>query len=102
MRSEAASFLKLWLAFVLIWVVVCVATLRPDRPAALLLHYCSQGEALSCTGHPAEGGVLLAPPSVDLAKKDLLFFALVGLGTPFLVFVMGRAARWAAGGKDGD
>jgi hypothetical protein len=91
----------LQLAFGLAWFLVCFATLRPDRPASILLHYCAQaGGLLSCQRQPTE--ILVPPPNIDIAERDLVFFAFIGFGTPLLVFAMGRAARWAASGGTDD
>jgi hypothetical protein len=90
----------MWLAFLLVWVSICTATLRPDRPISILMHYCAQfGGLLSCSPQQP-GGLRFEMPAIEIARKNLLFFALISLGTPVLVLAMGRAARWAAGGAD--
>ena len=89
-------------AFCLTWLMVCAATLRPDRSASLLLHSCTDaGGLLSCERRPSDT-VLIPPPNIDVALRDLVFFAFIGFGTPLLVFAMGRAARWAASGGADD
>jgi hypothetical protein len=91
-----------WITFGLFWFGLCAAALRPDRPASLLVHYCADsGNLPSCEQRP-DDGVLIPPPNIAVAERDLLFFAFIGLGPPLLVLAMGWAARWAASGGDAE
>ncbi len=91
----------IWIVLAFAWIALCAAFLRPDQPASLLMSYCTQaGGLLACERRATPASVLIPPPNLVVAEQDLLFFALVALGTPLLVLAMGRAARWAASGGE--